>query len=200
MKKWLFITIAVLVGALYLAVQQIRESEEKWKTAMANVKAYDSELSAEKKQGRAYQLTIEQLRNSNDSILGKLNETRKELKVRDSKLNAMQYVSSDFTRTDTITLRDTIFREPSFVVDTLIGDGWYNVRVGLRYPSLVAVSPWFRSEKHVVVYSRRETVNPPKKFFLFRWFQKKHTVVQFEVVEKNPYIGNEYSKYIEIVR
>ena len=47
---------------------------------------------------------------------------------------------------------------------------------------------------------KKETVNPPKKFFLFRWFQKKHKIIQVDVIEKNPYVQNEVSRYIEIVR
>ena len=64
---------------------------------------------------------------------------------------------------------------------------------------MIAVKPEFKSEKHIIVSTKKETVNPPKKFFLLRWFQKKHLVVHVDVVEKNPYVGGETSKYIEIV-
>ena len=46
----------------------------------------------------------------------------------------------------------------------------------------------------------KQTVNPPKKFFIARWFQKKHNVLQVEVVEKNPYMDDQKSKYVEIVK
>ena len=85
-------------------------------------------------------------------------------------------------------------------IDTLIGDGWYTLKLGLKYPSMIAVEPYFKSEKHIVVSSKKETVNPPKKFFLFRWFQKRHIVLHIDVVEKNPYVGNETSKYVEIIK
>jgi hypothetical protein len=109
-------------------------------------------------------------------------------------------VSSSFTRTDTVTLRDTLFRDPSIAIDTLIGDKWYNVRLGLKYPSMVAVKPYFKSEKHIIVSSKKETVNPPKKFFLFRWFQRKHYVLHIDVVEKNPYVDRESTRYVEIIK
>ena len=85
-------------------------------------------------------------------------------------------------------------------IDTLIGDGWYTLKLGLKYPSMIAVEPYFKSEKHIVVSSKKETVNPPKKFVLFRWFQKRHIVLHIDVVEKNPYVGNETSKYVEIIK
>ena len=85
-------------------------------------------------------------------------------------------------------------------MDTLLYDNWYSVRIGLSYPSTVTVEPQFESEKHIVVSTKKETVNPPKKFFLFRWLQKKHTVLKVNVVEKNPYVQNEDSRYVEIIK
>jgi hypothetical protein len=85
-------------------------------------------------------------------------------------------------------------------MDTLIGDEWYTLRLGLKYPSMIAVKPEFKSKKHIVVSSKKETVNPPKKFFLFRWFQKKMTVVHIDVVERNPYVSDETTRYVEIIK
>ena len=95
---------------------------------------------------------------------------------------------------------DTLFRDPSFALDTLFGDKWYSVRLGLEYPSMIAVEPYFKSEKHIVVSSKKETINPPHKFFLFRWFQRKHNVLNIDVIEKNPYIDEQTSRYIEIIK
>ena len=148
----------------------------------------------------AFQLTIAQLKHYNDSIFQELNDVRKELKIKDSKLKSLQYISSNFVKSDTIILKDTIFKDKGIDIDTLLSDEWYSVRVGLRYPSSVIVTPRFRSEKNVIVSTKRETVNPPKRFFLFRWFQKKHTVLHVNVVEKNPYIVNQDNRYVEVVK
>lgn len=204
MKKWLIIAAAflALIIALVLVIKRNGEINKKWETAMGNIKAYDLELSAAQEKNTAYKLTIDQLEYFKDSILLKLDSTRKELHIKDGQLQALQYISSHFTKRDTIIVSttDTIFKDPSFAMDTLIGDKWYNVRVGLKYPAMVAISPTFVSEKHVVVSSKKETVNPPKKFFLFRWFQKKHRVLHIDVIEKNPYVKNEKSKYVEIIK
>lgn len=204
MKKWLFVIVAALIiglgAALYISFKENQKLSEQWKTASANIKAYDLELSDAKKKNVAYQFTVDQLEYFQDSILKELNTTREELGIKDSKIKSLQYVASQFSKKDTIVLNDTIFKDPKINVDTLIGDAWYHVRVGLKYPSTIAVEPQFKSEKHVVISTKRETVNPPKKFFLFRWFQKKHTVIQVDVVEKNPYVENESSKYIEIIK
>lgn len=199
MKKYLIVTIIVLLAIIGAMWQQVKYANEKWETAEGNVKAYAMQASDAEGKAIALQLTIDQLGYFKDSVLQELDNTRKELKIKDKNLKALQSVSSSFTRTDTITLRDTLFRDPSVVIDTLIGDKWYNVRLGLKYPSMVAVKPYFKSEKHIIVSSKKETVNPPKKFFLLRWFQKKQTVLHIDVVEKNPYVDNESSRYVEII-
>jgi hypothetical protein len=200
MNKYLIITIIVLLAIMGAMWQQISYSDEKRKIAEANVKAYSHQLDADGRKTMALQLTCDQLNYFKDSVLQELNETRKQLKVKDKNLKAVQLVGSSFSKADTIYHTDTLFREPSLQMDTLIGDEWYSVRLGLKYPSMVAVKPEFKSKKHIVVSSKKETVNPPKKFFLFRWFQKKMTVIHVDVVEKNPYVSDETTRYVEIIK
>jgi len=202
MGKYLFAAIVVLFGIVAFEWYQLSEVNEKWETAEANVKAYDSQLSYEKKKNTAFKLSIEQLNYFNDSILQALNDTRNELKIKDKNLKALQAVKSGFTKRDTVTITqvDTLFKEPTLAIDTILGDQWYNLQLGLKYPSMIAVKPYFKSEKHIIVSSKKETVNPPKKFFLFRWLQKRHVVLHIDVVEKNPYVDNESSKYVEIIK
>ena len=194
-----FSALLVIAIGLY---QRTKYLEEKWETAEANVKAYSSELSASGNKYAALRLTVDQLSYFNDSILEALDATRKELKIKNKNLKALQAISSSFSRKDTIKVLqvDTLFKEPTLAIDTVIGDQWYSVRLGLKYPSMIAIQPEFKSEKHIVVSNKKETVNPPKKFFLFRWFQRKHNVLKIDVIEKNPYVDNENSRYVEIIK
>ena len=200
MNKYLLITVIILLAFIGAMWQQVEYANNRWETAEANVKAYAMQASDAEGKAVALQLTVSQLSYFRDSALQELDNTRKELKIKDKNLKALQAVSSSFSKTDTITLRDTLFRDPSVAIDTLIGDKWYNIRLGFKYPSMIAVQPYFKSEKHIIVSSKKETVNPPKKFFLLRWLQRKHTVVHVDVVEGNPYADNEGSRYIEIIR
>lgn len=200
MKRVLYIIVVFLAIICGLLIKKAIETERKYEAAVANIKAYDLELSKAKQKSVAYQLTISQLEYFQDSVIKELEDTRKELKIKAKNLKAMQAVSSSFTKKDTVVFRDTLFLNPYLDVDTTINDEWYSVQIGLKYPSTIAVSPCFVSKKHILVSTRKETVNPPKKFFLLRWFQKKHQVIQVDVVEKNPYVENETSKYIEIIK
>ena len=148
---------------------------------------------------RELQLTTEQLEYFNDSILNKLKEVKRELNIKDKDLKSLQYIPSVATKVDTIVMRDTIFKE-NYRIDTVISNDWYRLKLGLYYPNEVIVNPTFKSEKYIVLSYRKETIDPPKKCWLLRLFQKKHKVVEVNIVEKNPYINNENSKFIEIVK
>lgn len=199
---WLIGIIVVLLIAVGVEYRQVQHANEKWSTAEANVKAYSNRLSTSEDKNTALQLTCGQLEYFNDSVLKALDQTRKDLKIKDKNLKALQAVSSGFGKRDTIriTQTDTLFREPTLAVDTMLGDKWYQLKLGLKYPSVIVVEPYFKSEKHIIVSSKKETVNPPKKFFLLRWFQKKHLVIHVDVKENNPYVDNESSEYVEIVK
>lgn len=194
--------LAALLGiCLIYSIRLNRILGNKWKAAEENVKAYSEQLSSSENSNRAYKLTIDQLNYFNDSIFKELNDTRKELGIKDNRLKSLQYIASSFTKADTIILKgDTVFRDAAVNIDTTITDKWYSLRVGLHYPSSITVTPTIRSEKNIIVSSRRETVNPPKKFFLFRWFQRRQTVLQVDVIEKNPYIKTDNNRYIEVLR
>ena len=168
-------------------------------TLRNNQKAFIAENSSLKNESRAFKFTIEQLNYYNDSILQKMNDVKKELKIKDKDLKQMQYLLSEATKKDTIVFRDTLFKESTLDIDTLIGDKWYNIRLGLKYPSLITTNPTFVSEKYIIVNKKKETINPPKKFFLFRWFQRKHWVMEVHIKEKNPYIKEVNNKFVEII-
>lgn len=203
-KRYIRIGIVVVIGLLITSICVLYNNNQNLKeelsVSISNEKAFMMENSALKGKNRVFQLTIEQLEYSNDSLLVKMNKVREELKIKDKDLKQVQYLLSEAQKKDTIVFRDTIFRDPLVRVDTLLGDRWYQLKLGLRYPSTIITEPKFVSEKYIIVDYRKETVDPPKKCFIARWFQKKHKVVEVEVVEKNPYIENKQQRFIEIVK
>lgn len=191
-----------ITSLLVITDLRLKRMTQKYEDAMANLKAYEEEISTEKDKSTAFQLTAAQLKYSKDSVMQELDATRKELKIKDKNLRALQAIQSEFRKKDTIRITqvDTLFKESSLSIDTLLGDKWYSLKLGLRYPSTIITDPSFTSDKHIVVSSKKETVEPPKRFFLLRWFQKKHIVLNVDVLEKNPYVQNETSKYVEILK
>ena len=202
-KKYIRIGIIILVSLLAISIYTLynrnQDLEEEISVSMSNQKAFIADNSSLKEENRVFKFTVEQLNYYNDSILQKMNDVRKELRIKDDNLKQMQYLLSEATKKDTIVFRDTLFREPTLNIDTLVGDKWYQMKLGLKYPSTITTYPKFVSEKYIITSLKKETINPPKKCWLLRLFQKKHKVLEVEVVEKSPYIENKQQRFIEIV-
>lgn len=199
MKKFIIGLIVLLVCSLIYMVHHNRILTAKYETSIENIKAYDSQLSGLNNSNKVFKLTIDQLNYFKDSILIKMNKVRKELNIKDSKIKQMQYKLSHVEKPDSVILKDTVFVE-SFKLDTIIGDEWANTHLIMKYPNYIKFTPKFKLESFLFVESKKETVNPPKKFFLFRWFQRKHTVLNVTVKENNPYVETDEQKFVEIIK
>ena len=199
MNKFAVFTIFILSTIITFLSVNNRKLSNKYETSIENIKAYDIQLSGLEDNNRVFKLTINQLNYFNDSIIKKMQEVQKELGIKDSKLRQLQYDLSFAQRKDTIVLNDTIFKNQDFELDTIVGDKWFKTNLHLKYPSTIALKPEIELERYTFINGKRETVNPPKKFFLFRWFQKKHTVVEVNVREMNPYVKNKTQRFIQIV-
>lgn len=202
--KYITIIVSVITVGLGIAVVFLSKSNNRLKEDLSisksNEKAFIAENDELKDRNRVFQFQVEQLEYLNDSLTMEMNEVRKELKIKDKDLKQMQYLLSEAQKKDTVVFRDTIFRDNTVMIDTLFGDRWYTLRLELAFPNTIIVEPTFISEKYIMTSYRKETIDPPKKCFIARWFQKKHKVVEVEVVEKNPYIENKQQRFIEIVK
>ena len=199
MNKYLIISIIILVGIISFLGYTNKKLSNQYAIAYENIKAYDAELSGLRGDTKVYKLTIEQLNYFNDSIIKKMKVVQKELGIKDKRLQQLQYEASHAQRADTIILKDTIFRDPQLKLDTIVGDKWFKTNLHLEFPSTIALSPEIELERYTFINGKRETVNPPKKFFLFRWFQKRHTVIEVNVREMNPYVKDKTQRFIQII-
>ena len=146
-----------------------------------------------------YKFTINKFKNSKDSSDIKLLEYKNSLKIKDSKIQSLTYLSQKTYKKDTVKLNDTIFVN-NFKLDTIIGDKWITKRLHLEYPNIISIEDSIRNEIMYVISSRRETIDPPKKCFILRWFQSKQTLLEINIKNSNPYIINDKVKVIEIVK
>ena len=205
MKKYIpiltiLIIILTLIIALSISIVRNKHLNEDYSNAMNNLTAYQLENSKLSDANRVYKMTISELEYSQDTLFKAMDSIRKELKIKDKNLNQIQYIKYEVRVTDTLELVDTIFIKPSFYMDTILSDKWHNTRIMMKYPSYIMVEPSLESDKYVVFSFKKETVKPPRKFFLFRWFQKKQKVVNVDVVETNPYVTNKAQRFMEVVK
>lgn len=201
------IIAAIIIGlGVTIAIMGINlnKLKDEYSSAMANNTAMIYNLQGDLASARdtlyQYQMTVDQLYWMEDSVSKRIRELQEELKIKDKQIQGFQYLETQFNRKDTIRFHDTIFKDPEFCFDTIIGDEWFNTLISLQYPNEIAVEPYIVSKKYVIVSGERQTIKPPKKCKFLRLFQKKHTVVKINIKEDNPYIHSKKSEFVEIIR
>lgn len=201
MKKYVFITIifCALIGTILFQWRVNMSLRNRISSLEMNNKALAAQRDSSANRAIEFKSTIESLEYYNDSISRNLKETYEKLNIKDKAIKRLEYIASTALIRDSIVVKDTIFVE-DYHLDTSVVNKWYNIGVKLDYPGKIEVNPKIVSEKYIVSHTSRETVNKPKKFFLWRLFQRKHNIVRVEVVEENPYITNTQTKFIEIVK
>lgn len=201
MKKYLILFVIGLVSITILCsfINSYINLKNRYSEVRNNVKAYEQLYDSTKNQSRRFELTIEELNYSHDSLVRELNNVRKEKGILDKKIKSLSYVSSVTEIHDTLKLRDTLFRERGVSLDTAFVSPWYKIDFHLAYPDTLGFGISVPSEKYIIASKKRETIDPPKKCFIGRLFQKKHTVIDVQVIEKNPYIKTDQSRFIEVV-
>lgn len=163
-----------------------------------NFKALNLENSELREEVIAYKFDVEQLEFINDSIITDLNNTRKELGIKDKQLKQMQNIKTEVITKDSIFIKDTIFRDSFVKLDTTLTNKWYDIQVELQYPNKIDISTTYRTDLSVFAYSSKEILGTPKKCALGRLFQKKYNVIRVEVHDANPFSEIKESKFIII--
>lgn len=192
------VMLLIVIASIYY-YHETSKYKELYLRELTNVKAYQSENNELKGQSIIHLMTIDQLKASKDSADIALKNTLDKLKIKPKNVVSAGTVTSNIEKRDSIFFIDTVFI-PKVNIDTLIGDEWYKAQLGLHYPNRINLAVSVPSVKNIIVHNRRETVNPPSKFWLFRLFQKKHTVTIVDVTENNPYIEAGSQRFIQVTK
>lgn len=190
--------VIVVLSTITIQYNTIKNLNNQYSTSVNNTKALMAENKALQDGTVVYQFRIDQLEYFKDSINIKMDSILKVNKIQKEKIKQLSYTQISISRTDTLFLRDTIFKK-DFKLDTLIVKPFYSLNLKLAYPNKIEVNPKFTNEQYAVFNFKKETIEPPKKFFLLRWFQKKQTIVTVDVFNSNPDVTIEKQRFIEII-
>jgi hypothetical protein len=188
------LTILLIIGLFH----RINVLNNQLSNSINNEKAYAAENSNLRDKNLVYKLSIEQMKYFQDSLMIEMKKVANENGIKDKHIKSLQYQLEHFSKKDTIVLRDTIFRDPTFHLDTCLVDEWNNTCLSLSYPGNIGISNSYKNEKFIIVNSKRENIKP-YKCFIGKWFGKKHTILEIDVVDKNPYVETERQRFIEII-
>ena len=128
-----------------------------------------------------------------DKITKKQNAIINDLKLDIKKLNQVGYVS---TKIDTVLVSTKITKDSCYVFD-------YGPQMKATFcikDSSATYRPEIANDLSLFFTDKRETIEPPKKFFISRWFQKKHTIVIATAINSNKYVKTDTLQFTYIVK
>lgn len=192
----LFALIILLCAALFYFVSKCDRAVNERDQYASLAKSYSRVIMDSDNERTVFRMRISDLEVTGDSLICVLDSMRRQIGIRDKRLREMHHRVTYVERTDTIYLSDSIFISG---LDTTITDGWVSTHLKIDVPNKITHSVSVRNQTDLFVTTKRETVNPPRKFFLFRLFQRKHTVVTVVAKEGNPWCQTAESRHVEIV-
>ena len=192
----LFTLIILLCAALFYFVSKCDRVADERDQYASLAKSYSRVIIDSDNERTVFRMRISDLEVTGDSLICVLDSMRRQIGIRDKRLREMHHRVTYVERTDTIYLSDSIFIS---ALDTTITDGWVSTHLNIEVPNKITHSVSVRNQTDLFVITKRETVNPPRKFFLFRLFQRKHTVVTVVAKEGNPWCQTAESRHVEIV-
>ena len=125
-KRYISIGIVILMSLLavstYILYNRNQDLKEEISVSMSNQKAFIAENSSLKEENRVFKFTVKQLNYYNDSILQKMNDVRKELKIKDgNNAEIFQAVNATAVEFDTyseakayVDKHNLVYEEPKY--------------------------------------------------------------------------------------
>lgn len=185
--------IALLVTCAVL-FNMVKKKDAEIARQVNNKEYYVDLLNDNKEKGRVLQLTLNELSTSNDSLIQKINQQKKELKIKDKELKAVQLVETEIVKVVT----DTITKEVNFTKELKLND--LTTIVVDRKDSLLSVTLDFKNEQTLFLYERKEYRNQYKNWFkrLVKFDFKKDKIRRYQITNTNDLIQVTNTRIIEL--
>lgn len=201
-RKTLFKAISGLCVGLLLCWgitlhNQNKKLSQSLETAQNNIEAYQGLLSDSQQASNVLKLTVEQLQNSKDSILHKLDSVRKELKIKPKQIHTAATQTQVLNVIGSKGVGGNIIVKDSIYTDSIL----YNPLTKVKYTignDTVNIAIDLRNEQYLYVYTKREYKNK-KNFFkrLFTLDFKKVTKYKYDIVNTNDLLKSKDVRIVE---
>lgn len=174
-----------------------KKLSESLKTAQNNMEAYQELFNDSQQASSVLQLTVEQLQNSKDSVIQKLDSVRKELKIKPKQL----YTAATQSQTINV-IKSKGVKGDILVKDTIYTDSInYNDLTKVYYTigkDTVSIGLDVQNTQYLYVYSTKEYKNK-KNFFkrLFTLDFKKVKKYKYKIVNTNDLLKSDDVRIVE---
>lgn len=201
-RKTLFKAVSWLsVGLLLLfsitTYKQNKKLSESLEMSQNNVEAYQELYNDSQQASNVLKLTVEQLQNSKDSVIQKLDSVRKELKIKPKQIKTAA------TQTQVINvIKSKGVKGDILVKDTIYTDSiQYNPLTTVHYTigkDTVSIGLNVENTQYLYIYTTKEYKN--KKNFIKRLFTldfKKVKKYKYKIINTNDLLKNDDVRIVE---
>lgn len=127
--------------------------------------------------------SIDNLKQDKDSLNQAYLKMLKQNKIKPADVTEIGTVSTEFKH-DTVIKYNPAAKDTSYDLSKLpYITEWIYVKEDSLWQRLT-----INNKQSLVWHTKRETIEPPKHFFLLRWFQKKQNVTYVDIINDNPFI------------
>lgn len=193
--SWL--CIAFLFSWSIITHNQNKKLSEGLEIAQNNVEAYQELYDSSQQASNVLRLTIDQLQNSKDSILQKLDSVRQELKIKPKQITVAATQKQSINVKQSKGVRGSIIVKDSIYTDSIL----YNPLTKVKYTignDTISMTIDLQNEQYLYVYSKKEYKNK-KNFFkrLFTLDFKKVTKYKYSIVNTNDLLKSSDVRIVE---
>lgn len=187
------IIISVLTAIIFYQDKQIKEKNRQIDRVTNNTLFYQEQLSDKDKEIRTLNLTIDEFKNTNDSIIQNIVNIQEELKIKDKELKQAQSQNQEINIDTTIVVGDKDFEKeikPNELTSLII----------IKKDSILTAKISIQNTQTLFISNKREYKNQYKNWFrrLIHFDFKKRDVYKYQIHNSNPLIEVKETRLITI--
>ena len=185
--------ISIFTAIIVLQHNQLQQNQFEIDRLNNNVLYFQEQTDSIKDDSRTLQLTIEELKDSRDSIITKLNDTRKQLNIKDKELKLAQSSKQQIKLDTTLVVKNDDFEyviKPNTLTSLVISkkDSILNAKIDIK------------NEQTLFISNKREYRNKYKNWFrrLLHFDFKRRNKYQYNIVNSNDLIVVTDTRVVQI--
>lgn len=187
------IIISIFAAIIFYQGKQIKEKNRQIDRITNNTLFYQEQLSDKDKEIRTLNLTIDEFKNTNDSIIQNIVNIQEELKIKDKELKQAQSQNQEINIDTTIVVGNKDFEKeikPNELTSLII----------IKKDSILTAKINIQNTQTLFISNKREYKNQYKNWFrrLIHFDFKKKDVYKYQIHNSNPLIEVKETRLITI--
>lgn len=187
------IIISIFAAIIFYQGKQIKEKNRQIDRITNNTLFYQEQLSDKDKEIRTLNLTIDEFKNTNDSIIQNIVNIQEELKIKDKELKQAQSQNQEINIDTTIVVGDKDFEKeikPNELTSLII----------IKKDSILTAKISIQNTQTLFISNKREYKNQYKNWFrrLIHFDFKKRDVYKYQIHNSNSLIEVKETRLITI--